>query len=170
MAFYFMRKIFWAGCILFTFLSCRGDDTQNIQKIDQVLQMYMKNSAGQDLLNKNIAGSYVDVTLKDIGGIKDQTSISGYSLKKTTDPLSYLEYTAGAKRNLVDSVSPDYKTYRSDIAIHLKKKNSDSVDLDTLTIFYEWTPQIFQVKSVNYNQKPVFSKTSALTNTFTVVK
>lgn len=165
-----MKKIFWTGCILLSFLSCRGGDEKDIQKIDQVLHMFIKKSSGQDLLNKNLKGSYTDVVLKDIGGIKDQVSISGYSLKKTTDTLNYLEYSAGAKRNLVDSISPDYKTYRSDIAIHFSKKDSANIDLDTLTIFYEWTPQVFQVKSVNYNKKQVFSKTSEGNNTFTVVK
>ncbi len=165
-----MKKILGTVCILLTFLSCRGDETNNAQKIDQVLNMFMKNSSGQDLLNAKLNGSYSTVVLKDIGGLKDQTAISGYLFKKTSDTINYLEYSAGAKRNLVDSVSPDFKTYRSDIAIHLSKKNSDSVDLDTLTILYEWTPELFQVKSASYNKKVVFSKASQGNNTFTVVK
>ncbi len=38
-------------------LSCRGDEDE-IQIIDQVLNLYMKNSAGEDLLNTNLDNAY----------------------------------------------------------------------------------------------------------------
>ena len=36
--------------------SCRGEDESDLQKIDQVLNIYIKNAAGKDLLNTNIPG------------------------------------------------------------------------------------------------------------------
>lgn len=158
--------------LFFTFislLSCRNDG-EDVQNIDQVIHMYMKDSTGKDLLNKKIAGSYQDVILKDLGGIRDQMSMSGYYFRKDSDTLTYLEYIAGATRNPIDSTGSDFKTYRSDIMLQLKKTTADSVDLDTMTVFYEWTPQLFQVKQVNYNGAKVFSKTAGQPNTFTVIK
>jgi hypothetical protein len=62
--------------------SCRGDG-DDVQTIDQVLRLYVKNSTGQDLLNSKIPGSYSSVTLLDqLDEITANKPISGYSLSK----------------------------------------------------------------------------------------
>ena len=145
-----MKPIVLALCSLFLIFSCRGD-SEDVQKIDQLLHIYLKNTDGQDLMNSSLDGSYSSVSLLDIGGLYDQSSISGYSLVKDDDAVYYLKYTAGATRNFVDSVSADYKTYRSDIILELTDSDTDSVDLDTISVFYDWTPQVFKVSSFYYN-------------------
>lgn len=158
-----------AFVIFLSLVSCRNDG-EDVQNIDQTIHLYIKDKTGKDLLNKKLAGSYQEVVLKDLGGIRDQMSMSGYNLKKDADTLTYMEYIVGAKRNLKDSLSPDFKTYRSNIMLQLKKTAEDSVDLDTMVVFYEWTPTLFQVKQIDYNGKKVFAKTAGQPNTFTVVK
>ncbi len=156
--------------LILTFLwSCRQDEN-GLQKIDQVLQLYIKNTLGQDLLNSSSTGYFQNLTMKDIGGIRDQMSISGYSLKKDQNGQNYLEYIAGAKRNLTDSISADHKKYRSDMILLLSTSATDSVDVDTLSVFYDWTPQVFQIQTVNYNGKKVFTKTEGQPNAVTVIK
>lgn len=150
------------------FLACRGDGDEGLQKIDQTLHLYISNSLGQDLLNSSITGSYETVTLSDIGGLYDQTSISGYSLKKDTDTVVYLEYKAGATRYLLDSTSPDYKRYRSDMQANFIS-DSDTIQ-DTISVVYEWTPQLFQIQSVIYNRETVFTKTEGASNIVKIVK
>lgn len=163
-----MQKILLL-CTFIILCSCRNDQ-QGVQNIDQTIHLYMKDKAGKDLLNKKLAGSYQEVVLKDLGGIRDQMSMSGYNFKKDTDTLTYMEYIAGAKRNLKDSLSADYKTYHSKIMLQLKKTAADSIDLDTMDILYEWTPTLFQVKQINYNGAKIFTKTAGQPNSFTVVK
>ena len=155
--------------ILTVLWSCRQDD-DGLQKIDQVLQLYIKNNLGQDLLNSSSTGSFQNVTVKDIGGVRDQMSISGYTLRKDQNGQNYLEYIAGAKRNLTDSLSADHKKYRSDMILLLSKSSTDSVDIDTLSAFYDWKPQIFQIQTVNYNGKKIFTKTEGQQNIVTVIK
>lgn len=165
-----MKHFFLMGIVAFiAFLSCRNDEN-DVQHIDQVLHLYIKDQSGKDLLNSKLAGAYQEVLLKDLGGIRDQVSISGVTLKKDPENITYLEYTAGARRNLKDSLNPDFKTYRSDIMLQLKKASADSVDVDTMAVFYEWTPALFRIKSVNYNGKKVFDKTEGQPNTVTIVK
>jgi len=88
-----------------------------------------------------------------LGGIRDQVTISSFGLKEDVDKINFIEYIAGAKRNLTDSISPDFKKYRSDIMLQLRKTAADSIDLDTMVVFYEWTPEVFQIRSINYNGK-----------------
>lgn len=152
----------------FASLACRGDD-ESLQKIDQVLELYVKNSSGQDLLNTSIDGSYKSVTLTDIGGLYDQSSISGYALKKDADTVTYLEYKAGATRYLLDSTNPDYKRYRSDMQANYITASNDTIQ-DTISVVYEWTPQVFQIQSVMYNKATVFTKTEGASNIAKIVK
>lgn len=169
--FYLCPDMKYIPFVLFAMLmfSCRADE-QPVQNIDQIIHVYIKDRSGKDLLNKSITGSYQEVVLKDLGGIRDQMAMSGYNLRKDSDTLTYMEYIAGATRNLQDSLNPDYKTYRSDIMFQLRKTAADSVDLDTMVVFYEWTPELFQVKQINYNGAKVFTKTAGKANTFTVIK
>lgn len=149
-------------------LACRGNDDE-LQKIDQVLQIYVKNSAGQDLLNSKIPGSFKSATLTDIGGLYDQSSISGYSIKKDNDTVNFIEYKAGATRYLKDSVSPDHKFYQSDLQARYITAKKDTIR-DTISILYSWTPQVFQVQTVKYNRTTVFTKTDGAPNVIKIVK
>ncbi|WP_297985972.1 hypothetical protein [uncultured Chryseobacterium sp.] len=149
-------------------LACRSDD-EGLQKIDQILQLYVRNTSGQDLLNPKISGSYQSLTLTDIGGLYDQSSISGYALKKDADTVTYLEYKAGATRYLLDSTNPDYKRYRSDMQANYITSSNDTIQ-DTISVVYEWTPQVFQIQSVLYNKATVFTKTEGASNIVKIVK
>lgn len=152
-------------------LSCRGDG-EDTQVIDQVLNLYMKNSAGQDLLNYKIKGSYSSVTLLDLLADTDLKSFSGYSLVKDADTVTYLDYPAGAIRLLKDSISPEQKTYYSKFVIRLSKtENSSAItDDDTIRIEYTWTPSLFQISKLYYNDELKFTKTQGLRNVVTIVK
>lgn len=160
--------------LLITFLlllSCRNTE-DSVQKIDQTVQIYI-DSLGKDMLNQKIAGTYTTIVMKDIGGIYDATNISGFNLKKNSDTANYIEYLAGAKRNLVDSVSTTQKYYQSDIVLNLTKKINDTVSkttVDTMKIQYSWTPQVFQVAKIYYNRQLVFSKTDDQPNIVKISK
>lgn len=164
-----MRQIFLFSVLLSALVACSREE-QQLQRIDQVLNIYVKDQSGKDLLNSKLAGSYQQVLLKDLGGIRDQITISVFTFRKDPKNITYLEYAAGATRNLKDSLNPDFKTYRSDVMLELRKKAADSVDLDTLVMFYKWTPEIFRLKSVNYNGRKVFEKVEGQPNTITIVK
>lgn len=148
-------------------LSCRNQD-DDIQQIDQVIQLFYKDASGKDLLASKKPYAYKTVVLKDLGGERDQIKLSGTFLKKGADSLSYIEYIAGAKRNLV-SESSGGREYRSDIRLELTK-DSANVDVDTLTVFYTWTLQLFQVKKMYYNRALIFTKTTGERNTATIIK
>lgn len=151
--------------------SCRGNDTEIPQKIDQTMHLYMKNASGQDLLNNKLPGAYKTITLTDLNGKKDRVSISSFSLKKDADTINYLEYTAGASRKLTDSISPAQKIYQSKIEIGLNKSTATStLERDTLLITYSWTPTLFQISKVSYNNSEIFVKTAGMPNKMTVIK
>ena len=142
---------------LLLIISCRNDEN-SIQKIDQVLHLYI-DSAGQDMLNSNIAGSYTNISWNDVYGLTDNSPIS-FSNIKDVDTVNYLEYLAGAKRRGIDSTI-DSKTYESRIALLLTRKINDStttITNDTMVIQYKYTPEIFQVSKVWYNDILKFTK------------
>lgn len=157
-----------AFVIALGFLSCRGEDIEDLQRIDQVLHMYVKNAQGQDLLNSSLPGSYRKVELRDIGGLYDQSAVAGYTVKKDQDTVYYLEYKTGATRFLLDSASPDSKRYRSDMIVNYFAVN-DTIQ-DTISITYQWTPQVFQIQNVQYNKSTVFTKVEGQPNVVKIVK
>ncbi|MDR2237579.1 MAG: hypothetical protein LBE92_15770 [Chryseobacterium sp.] len=159
--------------LLFLLVSC-GSDEDSLQRIDQIMNIYVRNEAGQDLLNAKKAGSFTGYSVNDREGDKDVAPVS-ISLKMTTDSLFYFDYTTGAKRKILDSISPDNKTYRSRMTFTYSKKVNDQTvtESDEMEIHYRWTPNLFQVSEVFYNGVPVFSKSADQPNsinTVTIVK
>ena len=77
--------------VFFALISCRNDDS-DVQKIDQIIHLYI-DSAGQDMLNSNIPGSYVSVQGNDEYGLVDSAPVN-FSNKKDADTVNYLEYVA----------------------------------------------------------------------------
>ena len=153
----------------FAVLSCRNED-ENIQRIDQIIQLYI-DSAGQDLLNSKIPGSYTDIKINDVYGITDTAPVS-VSLKKDADTVTYLEYIADAKRITIDS-SAAFQIYESKLALELTKKINDSTSFvtnDTLKIQYESRPEIFQVSKIWYNNVLKFTKTDQPLNVVKISK
>ncbi len=152
--------------------SCRKEDENNVQKIDQVVNIYLKDTSGKDLLNTNLSGAFTSVSAQDLNADKALQSISGFSVKKDKDTVAYIDYAAGATRLLSDSVSATQKKYRSDFYLNLSKiVNKVTVtDTDTLKIEYSWTPTLFQVSKLWYNNKLVFTKVDGQQNIIKIVK
>lgn len=155
-------------------VSCKGDNEDDGQIIDQVLMMYVKSSAnGQDLLNSKINGSYSSVSLLDL---LDETTankpISGQSLVKDADTVVYMDYAAGAIRQLKDSISPELKTYKSRFIIRYSKTVNSQVvnDDDIIELEYQWTPSLFQLSKLWYDNELKFTKVPGQRNIVTIVK
>ena len=168
-----MKNIFFTLSVFgFFFISCRGSEAE-VQQIDQVINLYLKDASGKDLLNTKLSGAYNTVQLLDLNGLTDQVPISSFSLKKDMDTVNYIDYDSGAKRILQDSLSPKNKTYRSDFIISLTK-NIDLVNTttiqDTIKIEYTWTPALFQISKFYYNKKLRFTKVPGQPNIITIVK
>lgn len=165
-----MKNVFFVMTLaFFAFLSCRNDEI-NVQQIDQVLNLYI-DSAGQDMLNNKIAGSYTTISWNDINGLTDNAPVS-FSTKKDADTVTYLEYLAGAKRIAIDSAG-DSKTYESRIALALTKKVNDStnaVSNDTMVIQYNSTPEVFEVSKIWYNNVLYFTKVQGQPNIVKITK
>lgn len=156
---------------LFLFLSCRNEDN-DAQKIDQVINIYMHNADGVDLLNTRIKGGYTGVSGQDLNADRALQTISGFSVKKDIDTVAYIDYVAGATKLLTDSISPSEKKYQSDFYLNLSKTvdNNTVVDTDTVKIEYDWSPAVFQVSKIWYNQKLVFTKAEGQANIIKIVK
>lgn len=152
--------------------SCRKEDENEVQKIDQVVNIYIKDTSGKDLLNANLSGAFTGVSAQDLNADKALQSISGFSVKKDKDTIAYIDYDAGAVRLLKDSISPVNKVYRSDFYLNLSKTENKLVvtDIDTLKIEYSWTPTLFQVSKLWYNNKLVFTKADGQSNIIKIVK
>lgn len=165
-----MKNVFFVMTLaFFAFLSCRNDEI-NVQQIDQVLNLYI-DSAGQDMLNNKIPGSYTTISWNDINGLTDNAPVS-FSTKKDADTVTYLEYLAGAKRIAIDSAG-DSKTYESRIALALTKKVNDStnaVSNDTMVIQYSSTPDVFEVSKIWYNNVLYFTKVQGQPNIVKITK
>ena len=160
--------LFLTIIIFFAFLSCRSDD-DSVQRIDQVVNLYI-DSLGQDMLNSKVPGSYTNSRMNDVYGLTDNAPVS-FTIKKDADTISYIEYLAGAKRIGIDS-SGTSKTYESKVALFLTKKVNDSnrVTNDTITIQYLSTPELFQVSKLWYNGVLQFTKVEGQPNTVKIVK
>lgn len=155
--------------VLFLASSCRNDE-QEVQQIDQLLRLYI-DSAGRDMLNSNITGTYRNIRLNDVYGITDTAPVS-FLLKKDSDTLNYLEYIAGARRIGIDSAGTT-KTYESRIALTFDRKVNDSTSFavnDTMTIRYSWTPELFQISKIWYNNADVFTKGAGQPNIIKIKK
>jgi len=168
-----MKNSIFAILLLFlAFLSC-GRDEDSIQKIDQILNFYMKDAVGNDLLKPNEIGAFTTITMNDMLAPIDNAPVSS-SRKATVDSINYIEYIAGATRELVDGSDTENRTYRSKIRLALTKKLTDSTFSDpvndTLEIFYRYTPQVFEVSEVKYNQQSVFTKVPDQPNVVTIIK
>jgi hypothetical protein len=168
-----MKKYFLAITLaLLTLVCCRGDEDDDIQTIDQVLNLYIHNSAGQDLLNSKIEGSYTSISLVDLLDETALKPISGYSLVKDADTVTYLDYPAGAIRLLRDSIGPEEKIYYSNFIIQLSttKNSVTTTDPDTIRIEYKWTPSLFQISKLWYNDELKFTKVQGQRNVVKIVK
>ena len=164
-----MKNVFFLTIIIFSaFLSCRSDE-DSMQRIDQVINLYI-DSLGQDMLNSKVPGSYTNSRMNDVYGLTDNAPVS-FTIKKDEDTISYIEYLAGAKRIGIDS-SGNSKTYESKVALFLTKKVNDSnrVTNDTITIQYLSTPELFQVSKLWYNGVLQFTKVEGQPNTVKIVK
>ena len=165
-----MKNVFFTLLmVFFALISCRNDD-RDVQKIDQIIHLYI-DSAGQDMLNSNIPGSYVNVQGNDEYGLVDSAPVN-FSNKKDADTVNYLEYVAGARRIGIDSVG-DNKNYESKIALILTKKvnnTTNAVIKDILTIQYSSTPTSFQVSKVYYNNILKFTKVEGEPNIVKITK
>ena len=156
---------------LFLFISCRNDE-DDAQKLDQVINIYMHNADGVDLLNTRIKGGYTSVSGQDLNADRALQTISGFSVKKDKDTVAYIDYVAGATKLLKDSISSAEKRYQSDFYLNLSKtvdKNT-VIDTDTVKIEYNWSPAVFQVSKIWYNQKLVFTKAEGQPNIIKIVK
>ena len=164
-----MKNVFFLTIIVFfAFVSCRSDD-DSVQRIDQVINLYI-DSLGQDMLNSKVPGSYTNSRMNDVYGLTDNAPVS-FTIKKDSDTISYIEYLAGAKRIGIDS-SGTSKTYESKVALFLTKKVNDTnrVTNDTITIQYLSTPELFQVSKLWYNGVLQFTKVEGQPNTVKIVK
>ena len=157
--------------VVFLF-SCRKEDENDVQKIDQVINVYLHDNSGVDLLNTNIKGGYTTVSGQDLNADKALQEISGFSVKKDKDTIAYIDYVAGAKKILLDSISPVQKRYQSDFYLNLSKiiNKKTVTDADTVKVEYNWTPTLFQVSKIWYNQKLVFTKVEGQSNIIKIVK
>lgn len=168
-----MKKLFLVLTLIsITLLSC-GSDEDSLQKIDQLLNLYIKDSSGTDLLKPTEIGSYTGVSFTDQLAEKDNVNVS-YNRKMLEDSTYYLEYLAGATRQFVEDDSDGNKIYKSEIRVSLTKKISetqnDPVVQDKLEIFYRSSPNVFEVSRVLYNNQLVFTKVPDQPNVATIVK
>lgn len=153
-------------------ISCRND-SETLQQIDQVINLYYKDAAGKDLLNAKNPNAYNNIQFFDLNGETDQVPITSFNLKQDVDSVNFIDYASGAVRVLQDSVNPDFKTYRSDFVINLTKNDLNKTtitDQDTIKILYHWSPTLFQVSEVFYNGKLKFKKVPVSSNIITIIK
>lgn len=165
-----MKNLFFLMLVAFLgFISCRNDEN-DVQKIDQVMQLYI-DSLGQDMLNVKLPGSYTTTSMNDVYGLTDNAPVT-FSVKKDADTVSFIEYVAGAKRIRIDSTELS-KTYESKIALTLIKSINDSVKRttnDTMTIQYLSTPTLFEISKVWYNDVLQFTKVEGQPNVIKISK
>ncbi|KQS89879.1 hypothetical protein [Chryseobacterium sp. Leaf394] len=168
-----MKKYLWGlSLFLLALLSCRTDE-ESLQNIDQIITFYMKNAAGQDLLNPTAVGSYSNITMNDVFGETDNSPVTFSSPAMQADSTYSIQYTAGATRRLLSSDANDNRIYHSQIALKMSQKINDTAFAevrDTMEIQYRWSPTLFEVSKVLYNKNEVFNKTPTSGNTFTITK
>lgn len=151
--------------------SCKNDD-EDIQYIDQIINLYIKDSSGSDLLKGDSVNTYISYSANDVLGLNANAPVS-FSKKIDENSVNFLEYLAGAKRDIFDSINPETKSYRSIIALNFSKKINDTATAvvnDTMKIEYRWTPQVFEVSKIYYNDVLSFTKEANKPNIVTIVK
>ena len=167
-----MKNIFFGMLVLLAALnSCRNSDDDGIQHIDQIIHLYI-DSAGQDMLNTSIEGSYQSISANDENGTTDTAPVSFTNLYDT-DSIKFLEYVSGANRILIDSSDANAKIYESEIEFTFTKKISDtqtSTFTGTLVLNYVLKPEVFEVQKAWYDQQLVFTKQQGQPNIIKVVK
>lgn len=168
-----MKNYFFGFTLaLFSMLSCSNDE-DSIQNIDQILDIYIKDTAGNDLLHPSKVGAFTTISMNDNLAATDIATVS-FSRKMTVDSTNFIQYVAGATRQLVNEINPDDKVYKSQIFVTLSKKISDTQMeapiIDTLNIFYKMTPQVFEVSQIYYNSELKFTKVSNQPNIVTIIK
>ncbi len=161
-----MMKYFWSILMIISVVSCKSDD-ESLQRIDQIMNIYMKSSTSPDLLNAKKAGSYTGYSVNDMLGDKDISPVS-IPLKMTTDSLFYMEYISGAKRKKFDSAGTTYYS-RMQLTLSRNVNNTTQTTVDQLEIHYRNTPTVFQVSEVLYNQQSIFTKDASAPNSINVV-
>ncbi|KNB61994.1 MULTISPECIES: hypothetical protein [Chryseobacterium] len=158
------------GC--FALMGCRSDE-DSIQKIDQIINFYIQDANGKDLLIPDSIGSFTTISMNDVLASTDVANVS-FSTKTAENSKRYLEYIAGATRQLQSGGDSDERVYRSQIRVALTKKLTDSTFStpvnDTLEILYRWTPSVFEVSKVNYNNQLIFTKIQDQPNNVTIIK
>lgn len=159
-----MRNIvFGLLVIAFALVSCKSDD-DSLQRIDQILNIYMKSDTNPDLLNAKKSGSFTSFSVNDMLGDNVSSPVTTIPLRMRQDSVYYIEYIAGAKRKKFDSAGT---TYYSRMAVTLNRTVNNAqqpVVTDILEIHYRNSPEIFQVSEVLYNTKSVFTKESGTPN------
>lgn len=167
-----MRNIIFGFLVIFcAFLSCKTDD-DDVQRIDQILNIYMKNGTGRDLLNNKAGVTYFTYSMNDVNGVADLAPVNT-SLRATADSTLFIEYIAGARRIGLDTLNPENKTYHSVITVSLIKRLNNTI-LDTindkLEVQYRMTPSVFEISKVYYNDTLRFTKQDGVPNVVTIVK
>ncbi|PWN61379.1 hypothetical protein [Chryseobacterium oncorhynchi] len=173
-----MRNIVFGILVIVSALISCGQDEESLQRIDQIMNVYIKSDTNPDLLNSKKAGSYTSYSVNDMFGTRDDSPVT-IPLRMRTDSVFYMEYIAGAKRRRMDSVSPSNpgtgNSYNSRMMITLRKtvNNTTETTVDTMEIQYRQSPTLFQVSKVIYNGKEKFSKEADAPNSInnvTIVK
>ncbi|AYZ14165.1 hypothetical protein EGY05_20460 [Chryseobacterium arthrosphaerae] len=166
-----MMKYFWSILIIvFALISCKSDD-ESLQRIDQVMNIYMKSNTNPDLLNAKKSGSYTAYSVNDMLGDRDISPVS-IPLKMRPDSTFYMEYISGAKRRKLDSAGTMYYS-RMRLTLSRNVNNAPENTFDTLEIRYRNSLEVFQVSQVLYNRKLMFSKEAGAANSInevTIVK
>nr|WP_314492999.1 hypothetical protein [uncultured Chryseobacterium sp.] len=159
------------GC--FALMGCRGDE-DSFQKIDQIMSLYVQDANGKNLLIPNQIGSFTTIAMNDMLAPVDNAPVSN-SVKTVSESVQYIEYIAGATRQLESGGDTENRIYRSQIRVDLTKKLTDStfaaIDNDTLQVFYRWTPAVFEVARVLYNNSELpVTKDSENRNVVKIIK
>ena len=162
-----MMKYFWSILIIvFALISCKSDD-ESLQRIDQVMNIYMKSNTNPDLLNAKKSGSYTAYSVNDMLGDRDISPVS-IPLKMRPDSTFYMEYISGAKRRKLDSAGTMYYS-RMRLTLSKNVNNVPENTFDTLEIRYRNSFEVFQVSQVLYNRKLMFSKEAGAANSINEV-
>ncbi|RXM50920.1 MULTISPECIES: hypothetical protein [unclassified Chryseobacterium] len=167
-----MKNIFLYILLLSCVVISCGSDDDSLQRIDQIMNIYMKSDTSPDLLNAKKSGSFTSFSVNDMLGDKDNSPVTSISLRMRQDSVFYIEYIAGAKRKKFDSAGINYYS-RMALTLNKTVNNTTQSVTDILEIHYKKTPELFQVSEVLYNTKSVFTKELGAPNSInnvTIVK
>ncbi len=149
------------GLIFFLF-ACRGEDSYSSQKIDQVVQIYLKNSLGEDLLDPMLQPAPYSVSFIDLDAERAGVSVSTQKKQDSTKGF-YLEYVAGATR--VEEAFPGVDLgYRSSLQMISRDGNNSAEEIDTLIFRYSSSPEEFSIEQIFLNDTLLFQKAGQTIN------